>query len=317
MCSPSVRFAAVFVVAAVAVQARPQRVDPERLLAERFQFSAADVSQVRAGAPVVKVTSQGDELSIVGASRLPGGKERLAGWVKNIEHFRRSAELGVAQVVATPPAPAGFAGLTLDQADLDALETCTANKCDIRLSPTAEAALRRDGVSRANAIFRQMLVEETAAYLEKGKGPETHALLQRAATLGALAPELVAFFDRYPAATLPSSDQLFYWSSTPAGSVSIVSVHHLVLYRPRADETWIVDRNVYASRYFDAGVLVIGLYDAPDGTGFYAVAGSRVRVSRLNSAAGMVLRRQIQRSAADTVKMYLEWMRDSLAAVTP
>jgi hypothetical protein len=90
-------------------------------------------------------------------------------------------------------------------------------------------------------------------------------------------------------------------------------VHHLVIHRPRAGEVWIADKNIYATRYLDAGVMVIGLYDTPDGTGYYAVAGSRIKASRLGGVAATVLRRQVERSAADTVRTYLEWLRESLA----
>ena len=128
-----------------------------------------------------------------------------------------------------------------------------------------------------------------------------------------LAPELVGYLDGFPSVTLAGVDQLMYWSSMPTGSVTILGVHHLVVYHPQAAETWIVDQTVYATRYFDEGVLAIALYDAPDNTGFYAVAGSRVKSSQLGSTAATLLRRRIQRSAGDTVRTYLEWIRESLA----
>jgi hypothetical protein len=294
------------------------RIDPERLLAERFQFSAKDLGEVRAARPVVKVTADETELALIGSIRLPGKKDRLSDWIKNIEHFRGSAELGVAKPIATPPAVSAFSGVTLDASDLSEMQHCATERCAIKLSPETLARLQRDvqwgsanAAGQANDIFRQMLLGYTKAYLQSGNG---NPLAARAATLTAIAPELANFLERYPKATLPNADQLFYWSISPASSTQIVSLHHLTVYKPRPDETWIADRNFYASRYFDAGALVVGLYDAPDGTGFYAVAGSRVRSSQLGGVAGTVLRRQIQRSAADSVKIYLEWMRDSLAA---
>jgi hypothetical protein len=39
-----------------------------------------------------------------------------------------------------------------------------------------------------------------------------------------------------------------------------------------------------------------------------------VKSGFLGGVGGTVLRRQIQRSASDTVKVYLEWLRDSLSA---
>lgn len=309
----------VVALALASTSAQESRIDPESLLSSKFQFTANELGQVRQGQPVVKVKADGTELSLVGAIKLSGKKERLADWVKNIEHFRRSAELGVAQVVPAPPAAAGFTGVTLDASDVSELQHCAAGKCAIRVSPEAIGRLKGEvqwgaanASNQANDIFRQMLLGYTNAYLANGSDAETRALVGKATTLTEISPELAAYLQRYPQAPLPSSDQLFYWSSTPASSTSIVSVHHLTVYKPRPSEIWIADKNLYASRYFDAGVLVIGMYDAPDGNGFYAVAGSRMKSSQLGGVAGTVLRRQIQRSASDSVKTYLEWIRDSL-----
>ncbi len=301
-------------VIGTALSAAQTAVDPERLLSERLQFTSKEVGQAREGQPVVKVQVDGEELAAVGAIKLPGKKERLSDWIRNIAHFRGSAELGVAQIVPTPPTSAGFAGVTLDAQDLDALHACTAQKCDLRVPIDLLAQLQREGMAKANDLFRQMLLAETTAYIAQGNSEAVRALVPKAQTLTALSPDLVNFLDRYPAASLPASEQLFYWAATPTGSVSIISLHHLIVYKPHPNEIWIADKNIYASRYFDTGVLVIALYDAPGGTGFYAVAGSRAKSGFLGGVGGTVLRRQIQRSASDTVKVYLEWLRDSLSA---
>jgi hypothetical protein len=320
---------------AAAVGQQAAKIDPEHMLSERFHFTSGEVDQARQGTPIVKVQSDGEELVIVGAIKLTGKKERLADWVRNIEHFRTSAELGVTHVVKTPAAAAAFAGVTLDATDLAELQQCRADKCGIRLSGEAATRLQRDvkwGSASADAeateIVRAMLLGYTTAYLSGGNtavaaydAPEArrsyandmHALLAKATNMTDLAPEFVACLDGFPASTPSGVEQVFYWSAMSAGSATILSVHHLMVYRPRANEVWIADKNVYASRYFDAGVVAIGLYDAPQGGGYYALAGSRVKVSQLGGMAATVMRRQIQRSASATVKMYLEWLRESLA----
>lgn len=317
----------IVVLLSLAAGGQNTRIDPERMLSERFGFSDAEVTRARQGQPVVRVQADSQELVVGGAIRLAGRKERLSDWLRNIEHFRNSAQLGTTHVIPSPPSAAAFAGVTLDAADLAELKQCSAGPCDVRLSAEALGRLQRDS-SQAEDIVRQMLGGYTKAYMNGGHagiaafdGPHARTtfaddmrqLIGRATALTALAPDLVAFLDRYPAATLPGSDQLFYWSSMPAGSSSILSVHHLIVYRPAASEVWIADKSIYASRHIDAGLLAIGLYDAADGGGFYAVAGSRMMASQLGGVAATVLRRQVERSASDTVKMYLEWIRDSLA----
>ena len=314
-------------LAGAAMGEQAARVDPERVLSERFQFSAREVEQARQGQPAVKVKTERDELTLIGAVRLPGKKERLADWLRSIEHFRTAAQLGTSRVVPTPPTAAAFAQVPVDASDIAELKQCGPEKCAIRLSAEALAQIQRDP-SRAADVVRQMLLGYTNAYLKGGltgiaeyDGPQARAsfaadlqqLIRRATVLTDLDPQLVAFLDGFPAAALPGADQLFYWSAASVGSDTVLSVHHLVIHRPRAGEVWIADKNIYTTRYLDAGVMVIGLYDTPDGTGYYAVAGSRIKASRLGGVAATVLRRQVERSAADTVRTYLEWLRESLS----
>jgi hypothetical protein len=268
----------VVFLAAGAALAQAARPDPERILADRFHFTVKELGQARQGAPVVKVETESTELSIVGAIRLTGRKARLADWIKNIQHFRKAAELGSAHVLAMPATADALAGVPLDTPEL-----------------------------------RDTLAARANAYAGHGNDAAMQALAGRVAIMTDLAAPLVAYLQRYPASRPEGVDELFYWSVMPVGSESITSVHHLVVYRPGTDQVWIADKNVYATKYVDAGIIAIALYDAADGTGFYAVAGSRIMSSQLSGVAATVLRRQVQRAAADWVKTYLEWIRDSLA----
>jgi hypothetical protein len=258
------------------------QADPTRLLSDRLGFSAGDVDQARNGQPVVRMltTARREELAIVGAIRLSGRKERLADWLRNIEHFRNSAQLGTTHVIPMPPAAAAFAGAPVDQ------------------------------------TTRDDLFKWAAAYVSSGATAypdDLRGLIQQAGTMNDLAPEFVSYLGSYPQTPLANVDQLLYWTSMPSDSTSVVSVHHLVIYHPPGREIWIADKTIYATRYIDAGVLAIALYDAPGQNGFYAIAGSRLKSSELAGAAATILRRRIERNAADTVKIYLVWLSDSLA----
>ena len=299
--------------------------DPQRLLAERFSFSQAEITQARSGQPVAKMIAGAgrDELAVGGAIRLDGDKNRVATWVQNIAHFRHAADLGLARVVDSPPTTASFADLTLDATDLADLQKCTNKACDLHLPVEfindvhAKIGPGTSNTSReASALVRALFVEYAKAYLAGGDaalGNGFGDLLQRATTLFQLAPAFAGYLQRFPSATLDGVEQRLYWSSMPAGKASIVSLHHLVTYRPGGGDIVIADKTIYATRYFDAGGLVISLQDAADGRGYYLIAASRMASSDLTGVAGSVLRRQIQRSAVQTVEMYLGWLKDSLA----
>ena len=312
-------------LAAGTITPQSGRADPERLLADRFQFSQDDLAQARGGQPVAKMIAGAGrhELAIAGAIRLEGDKTRLADWIRDIAQFRGSAELGLARVVSSPPSVASFADLTLDPADLTALEKCTSRKCDLRLSSEALNDFTTkvqwgssNAAAQANTLAREMFVGYAVAYLHGGDtalGNGFAELLRSATNLYQLVPAFADYLQRFPSATLAGVEQRLYWSTMPVGKASIVSLHHLVIYRRTASDILIADKTIYASRYFDVGALVISLQDAVDGRGYYLIAGSRMNSSELSDVAGSLLRRQIQRSAVDTVRMYLGWLRDSLA----
>jgi len=268
--------------------------NPEEILTHQFQFSSAEIAQVNNGQPVVKMLGSGsrDEFAIGGAIRLPGTKERLSNWVRNIEHFRSSAQLGVTQVVPIPPTAAAFAAIPADDSVRNAL--------------FGYANAYTTGGNAGVAAF-------AGPQAPRSFDNDTRVLLQQATTLSALAPELVAYLEGYPKTSLAGADQQLYWSAMPADADSIVGLHHLVVYHPAGREVWIADKTIHATRDIDAGIVAIGLYDAPGGAGFYAIAGSRVKASKLGGMAATLLRRQVERSGLDTVETYLEWLRDSLA----
>jgi hypothetical protein len=312
-------------VAAAALTAQSARIDPERLLADRFEFSPAEIAQARGGQPVAKTIASTDrsELAIGGAIRLDGDKNKLAAWIRNIAQFRGSAELGLTRVVSSPPSVESFADLTLDATDLAALQKCSSKSCDLRLSAESINDFNTkvqwgtpNAAAQANTLMREMFAAYARSYLHGGDaalGNGFGELLRGATNLIELAPAFSSYLQQFPAAKLAGVEERLYWSTMPVDKASIIGLHHLVIHRSAAGDILIADKTVYASRYVDVGTLVIALHDATDGKGYYLVAGSRVKASQLSGMAGTLLRRQIQRSALDAVRTYLGWLRDSLA----
>jgi len=312
---------------AVAGERQTAPSDPERVLSERFQFSPEDIALARSGQPVARMmlaSGARDELAVMGALRLDGDKKRLVDWVTNIQQFRHAAELGLTRSIGSPPALEAFADLSLDAKDLAALQACRPGRCDLRLPDDVIAKVQSevpwgtpDAPARANAQAAAMLLGYAQAYLRGGDaalGNEFGQLLRSATTLYALAPEFATYLERFPAPTLAGVDHRLYWTNMTEGADSIISLHHLVVYRRPAGDVLIADKTIYASRLFDVAALVLSLQETVDGKGYYLIAGSRARSSKLTGVSGRVLRGQVERSAVSTVKMYLEWVRDSLNA---
>ncbi len=270
------------------------QTDPERILADHLQFSDADRAAARGGQPVVKMlsTAENDEIGFAGAIRLTGKKERLSEWLRNVEHFRMSAQLGTARAIPTPMTAAAFTAASPDENVRNALF----------------------GYANAYTKGGDAGVDQYAgSFGGRSFTADTRKLLQQATALTSLAPELIKYLQSYPKTTLAGADQFLYWSSMPTDAEPLVALHQLVIFHRGSSEVWIADKTLYATRDIDAGVLAMGLYDTADRAGYYVIAGSRIKAARLASAAGRLLRGRIEREGADTVRMYLEWLRDSLA----
>ena len=327
--------AAIALHAAGAAQIRTFNV--ERQLTDRFGFTPAEVAQARNGQAVSKLlpTKDDGEVGILGVVRIDADPERLVVWFKDVAGFRKAAELGLSRRLSNPPAIGDFADLSLDADELSALRTCRPGNCDLRMG---ERAIQRfqtevdwtaaDAARRANLLTRQLLLGHAQAYLKGGddalgayhneKAPrvlvdEFRQLLSQSRALYDIAPPLAAYLERFPSAELPGSESFLYWAKGGAGPDSSITLHQLVIYRaPSGGETFIADKQLYASRYVEAAITVVSLAAAPDGKGFYALVGARARSTMLRGMAARLLRGRVEKAARDTTSMYLDWLRASL-----
>jgi hypothetical protein len=311
--------------------------DPSQILAERFQFTSGEVAQAAQGQPVAKLLSGNarDELAVVGALRIDGDMHRLVNWVRDIASFRKAAELGHATVITQPVTEAAFAGFVPDPRDLAALRACRVAACDIRLSEAAIQQFQQnvrwddpEAGEQAARVLRQMLTDYAKAYVTGGdaalgtyhnqKEPRAAAddfrtLLAGATNLKILAPEFSDYLEKFPAATLKGVDQLLYWTAVNEGADPLFTLHHLVVYPKSASEILIADKTIYASRSFEAAALVLSVQASSDSRGFFAIGAARVKSSKLSGLAARVLRSRIEKETLEGVKVYLGWIRDSLA----
>jgi len=320
---------------ALASQATPP-ADPAQVLSERFQFTPVEVTQATQGQPVAKLLSGNarDELAVVGALRIDGDMHRLVNWVRDIAAFRKAAELGHATVITQPVTDAAFTGFVPDPQDLAALRACHAGACDIRVSESAlqqfENVQWKDSKASEQAaqVLREMLANYAKAYMTGGdaalgtyhnqKEPRAAAddfrtLLAGASNLKILVPELSDYLEKFPQATLKGVDQLLYWTAVNEGADPVFTIHHLVVYPKNANEILIADKTIYSSRSFEAAALVLSVQASTDGRGFYAIGAARVKSSKLSGLAARVLRSRIEKETLEGIKVYLGWIRDSLA----
>lgn len=316
--------------------ARAQPLDMERSLVERFGFSAAEIGQLRGSEAVVKtLPAQGRDIAVAGAVRIADDRERLLRWVRDVEGFRKAADLGVSRKLSSPPTINDFGDLALDAAELAALQRCQPGDCALRLGDRAIGRFKADvdwaapdAGRRANLLTRQLMLRYAEAYLKGGDGAlgaahnerqpravadEFRALIRSATNLYALANPLATYLERFPEAQSLPVEQFLYWAKGGAGAEPSITLHHLVIHREPGGSIYLVNKQLYASRYVDAGVVVLWLGTPPDGQGYYLLAGMRARSSQLEGFTARVLRGQIEKESHAYVQIYLDWLRKSLA----
>ena len=324
-------------VALQPARAQIRAIDPERLLTERFGFTTSEVAQARSGQAIAKLLpAQGStDVGVFGAIRIDAKADRVVSWFQDIASFRKAAELGVSRRLSSPPLIADFADLALDSNELAALKGCRPGRCDLLLGDTAIGRFQTeidwtaaDSPQRASLLLQQLLLAQAQAYLKGGdqalgaihddKKPRArvddfHQVLWQSKALYDIAPALTAYLEGFPAARLSGSEQFLYWAKASLGSEASITLHQLVVYHAPGGEVFIVDKQLFASRDVDAAVTVISLAPAPDGKGFYALAGARARSRMLNGLGAKLLRGRVESVTRDTAAMYLNWLRASLA----
>ena len=326
----------IAVLAATPGLAQAPITDTERVLTERFGFSSADLAQVRAGQTVTKTAPiEGAEMAVFGAVRIPDDKERLVRWIRDIEGFRKAADLGVSRKLSSPPAINDFGDLSLDATELAALQKCKPGSCDLQLGDPAIGRFQTDvdwGAAdagrRANLLARQLMLAYSDAYLRGGDAAlgaahderkprpvagEFRALIESAANLQALNGPLATYLERYPAAPTVPVEEFLYWAKGGLGPEPSITLHHLVIQRDQGSGIFIADKQLFASRYIDASLLVLWQAPPPDGQGYYLLAGLRSRTGMLESFTARMFRGKIAEESRSFIQIYLDWLRKSLS----
>jgi hypothetical protein len=93
------------------------------------------------------------------------------------------------------------------------------------------------------------------------------------------APALQRYLEDYPRGRLAGTEDLFYWTKDKFGPKPTIAVHHVTIWRDPGDPSRaaVATKQIYASHYFQAGLDLTALVDAPAG-GFYLVDLYRARV---------------------------------------
>ena len=268
-------------------------------------FTDADIASVDAGRVVAKQLPAADkaEIAAFGAVRVQADKAAALRRFREIEFVRRAPSVLESGWFSKPPRPADLEGLTLEDADVEAARKCRPGDCALKLASSAMDRIRTElagpaaqAKPKATALVRQMLVEYVAAYQTGGIGAlatyndkdkpqeapaEFRKLLAASPFLVEYVPEFHRYVEEYPQERLAGAEDFFYWTKDKFGPKPTISVYHLTVWQdPRnPGRTVVCSKRIYASHYFQSGLDLVALVDAPAGQkGFYLMDLHRVRI---------------------------------------
>lgn len=328
---------ALAAVAAVAAAQPAATIPIDQLLTARLGMTAADAQKVTSGqAVVVKVPgSVGHEVAAAGAVRAKGSLRRLVAWLRDIEAFRKAAGTVNVGAISNPVTLADFARLNFNDVDLADLAACRPGRCAIRMPAAYLDRFQKEvawktpqAQAQATALAKTLITEYMAAYQKGGdaalgshhnqKAPNQIAadfqdMLRRGTKAWDLAHAFVSYLETYPANKPAGIEERFYWTRDPIGKTPALTLHHVVLQEFPDGRLLLADKQVYASREIDTGLLLALGVPTSDKSGYDLVVSVKARAEAMNGLAARVMRGRVESGVADTLKVYLEWIRASSA----
>jgi hypothetical protein len=294
-------------------------------------FTQEDWNAIESGKPVAKLvkTRNDTETRILAVVKIRGNPDDYVRRQRDVVNFEKGT--GVLQIglFSNPATAADLAGLTLDPDDVEDLKKCRPGDCDLKLSAASIEAFgkldwkARDAAAKAEKIARQMIADFMNAYRKGGnetlsafhdkKKPylvrEQFEEMIATSDLPAYFPTLHSFLKDYPRASLPGSEELFYWSKVDFGLKPVVRLNHVVVYKPKEIEAVryaVASKMIYTTHYFNTGLELKFLVVLPESPGaYYLVSMNQSRSDGLTGFIGSVAGGQIRGKARSGSETYL------------
>jgi hypothetical protein len=181
---------------------------------------------------------------------------------------------------------------------------------------------------QATALARTLIQEYIAAYQKGGdaalgahhnhKDPKQIALefqdmLRRATKVWDLAYPFANYLETFPSTRPAGTEDRFYWTRDKVGLKPALTLHHVAIQEFPDGRVLVADKQIYASRQLDAGLMIALGVPTADKSGYDLLVSVKARAAAMSGITGRVLRNRIENEVADGLKVYLEWIKASSA----
>jgi hypothetical protein len=332
-------------VAFSATLARPAAslpADLSQYLLKVAGFAGSDLTALESGTVIARVMpgTSDTEVMVVAAVKVRATREQtLAYYGQMVAYVDGTITTGFGRF-GSPPSLSDVSRLSLDADDIAQLRSCTPGNCDVRVGGASLATIRSavnwqapDAAAQANAFVRDAIVRYVAAYMKGGDEAlvtytdrdqpvslrkQWQEILSASPYFQQYSSALRDYLTQYPRRPLPGATDVIYWVQDDYAVLKpVLSIVHGVIYQDpaRADRTVVVQKQLYASHYYDGSLAVALAASAIEGTTpvTYLLYANRSRGDLLRGGFGGLRRsvaRNQARSAAEqtlgTIKRVLE-----------
>jgi hypothetical protein len=309
----------------------------QKFFREFAGLSDDQVRDIRAGRALAKVLESpiADEVFVFGAVHINSTPERYLGLAADTDALRKLPNYIALKRFSTPPQIADLDEFVLDEKDLNELQHCKPDHCEVQLPTDAIEEFQHsvnwnapDRAVQANRLAQQMAVEGLLRYQQGGNTAlgtyqdksrptavaETFAsLLAEMKALPVYLPELHRYLLDYPNA---ASDQIrseFYWERVNFGLKPTLRIVQAIVYRgasPDKPAYAVAVKQLYASHYFETALdLTVCVRESTDKpSGFYLITIKGSQQAGLTGIKGGIVRKvavdKTQSSLQKTLAVY-------------
>jgi hypothetical protein len=323
-------------------QTRARIADPDlrKALTERAAFGADQIAALERGEPVAKVIRSNDprEVAVCGVIEIASDPETA------LKAFQLSLSLKQNSILQSgrftnPPRVEDLASLTLSDADIVDLKTCTVGDCKLKLSAAMIHRFQKsidwnaiDYKEQANQLFRLMIVEYVTTYLKRGDaaliayadqspgvrlGREQESLLTNLLYVNDTAPEFVRHLKAFPRSTVPVEHSLS-WARINFGLKPVIVITDVSTYRSDVDgvpRVLVLSKQIYANHYFDASLSLTAAIADPTRTKSDLLYVNHSRAGGLAGSFSKFKHKVVEGRATEDLKTLLGQTRLNLDVV--
>jgi hypothetical protein len=298
------------------VAAPASALDMLAFLGTDVGFSADDIRRLERGEVVSRgMATEDDGVAIAAATYMGVPAAFFLDRFRQIEHFKKTAEVQQIGRLSAAPSAADLAPLTLESGELRDARECRIGHCSFKLDAAGIDKLRatRDDAAAMMAL-REHLAAFASTYLRQGNtalmeyrdrsrplavDDQLQQVLAEFSFLRRDWPVLHTALGDFTGTLPPGLEHFVYWSKEKVAPRPVVSLTHVVIQPLRGGVAALASKQLYASHYTTGSLGLTLLVERPADAGprTLVVYFNRTRVDVFSGLLGGV-KRPLVRSRA-------------------